>query len=195
MKEHNKPLNPHTSNPNRNVAIRTLSLGTLLIVISMMLSGCNSNMDDLATFVAETKAKYVGQVEALPIITPYETHRYQVENIRDPFRSSISLVKSITREKRKNNGVRPSSVRNKEELEKYPLDSLVMVGIMNNNGQNWAIIKTPDSNIFRVRKGNYIGENNGKILRISESKITLKEIVADGLGGWAERKNNVALSN
>jgi len=169
----------------------------ILIAMSVLLAvGCtNNNMNDLATFVAETKAKYVGQVEALPIITPYETHRYQVANIRDPFKSSVSLVKSISKKRSKSSGVRPSNVRNKEELEKYPLDSLVMVGIMNNNGQNWAIIKTPDNNIYRVRKGNYIGENNGKILNISESKITLKEIVADGLGGWAERRNNVVLSN
>jgi len=180
----------------RALNLRSGVITSAMIATILLFSGCSSNdMTDLTTFVAETKAKYVGQVEALPIITPYETHRYQVTNFRDPFKSSISLVKSISTKKRRSNGVKPSNVRNKEELEKYPLDSLVMVGIINNNGQNWAIVRTPDSNIFRVRRGNYIGENNGKILKISESRILLKEIVADGLGGWAERKNSVTLSN
>ena len=168
-----------------------MALGTILLF-----TGCASNdMSDLSTFIAETKAKYVGQVEALPIITPYENRHYQVANIRDPFKSPVSLVKSISRKKSSNSNVKPSALRNKEELEKFPLDSLSMVGIMNNNGQNWAIIKTPDNNIFRVRKGNYIGVNNGKILNITETQITLTEIVADGLGGWVERRNKVALSN
>ena len=166
-----------------------------ILGITLLVSGCASNdMGDLASFVAETKAKYVGQVEALPIITPYESHRYQVTSVRDPFKIPVAIAKAKSK-KRSSNGVRPSNARNKEELERYPLDSLSMVGIMNNDGQKWAIVKTPDNNVHRVRKGNYLGENNGKILNISESKISLKEIVADGLGGWTSRKNTVALSN
>ena len=69
-----------------------------------------------------------------------------------------------------------------------------MVGVMNNNGQNWAIIKAPDNSIYRVRSGNYMGENHGKIQKITEARIDLKEIVADGQGGWITRSNKVTLS-
>lgn len=149
-------------------------------------------MNDLNQFALETKQKYLGQVEALPAITPYESYHYQSSGKRDPFKASVSLVKTIAL-KAKSNGLKPR-VRNKEDLEKFALESLVMVGIMNNNGQNWAIVKAPDSSIFRVKRGNYMGENNGKILKISESKIDLKEIVPDGLGGWIERKNKLSIS-
>ena len=158
------------------------------------LSSCAKNdVSDLSTFVADVKEKYKGQVEALPVISPYESYRYNVSKARDPFRPSVSLVKEATL-KRSSNGLKPNEVRNKEGLEKYALQSLVMVGIMNNNGQNWAIVKAPDNSIFRVRKGNYMGENNGKITRISESGIDLKEIVPDGRGGWTKRKNKLNLT-
>lgn len=165
-----------------------------LIIATVFTSGCAENdMSDLTQFTVETRQKYLGQVEALPAITPYESYHYQVTDLRDPFKPTVSLVKTIEL-KRRSNGLKPNEVRNKEDLENYALESLVMVGIMNNNGQNWAIIKAPDNNIFRVKKGNYMGENNGKILKISESKISLKEIVKDGLGGWIERKNKLAIS-
>lgn len=168
---------------------------TILFASTIVLAtGCaENNMNDLIQYTQETKQKYMGQVEALPAITPYESYRYQVSEKRDPFKPSISLVKTIAL-KRASNGIKPNAIRNKEDLEKYPLESLVMVGIMNNNGQNWAIVKAPDSSIFRVKKGNYMGENNGKILKITESKIDLKEIVSDGLGGWIERPNKLAIS-
>jgi len=158
------------------------------------LTGCaENNISDLSTFIADVKEKHKGQVEALPVISPYGTHEYTASQLRDPFRPSVSQVKEATL-KRSSNGLKPNQVRNKEALERYTLQSLEMVGIMNNNGQNWAIIKTPDNSVFRVKKGNYIGENNGKISRISESGIDLKEIVADGHGGWIERKNKLSLA-
>jgi len=171
-----------------------ISGAILLASIILLVMGCADNsMSDLNQYALDTKQKYMGKVEALPEIIPYESYHYQVSEKRDPFKPSISLVKTIAL-KRTSNGIKPNTVRNKEDLEKYALETLVMVGIMNNNGQNWAIVKAPDSSIFRVKKGNYMGENNGKILKITESKIDLKEIVQDGLGGWIERPNKLAIS-
>jgi len=174
-------------NTNKLKKFAFISLAALVV------SCAENDMSDLSQFTKETKLKYLGQIEALPAIVPYEGYHYQVEDKRDPFKPSVSLVKTIAL-KRASNGIRPNSIRNKEDLERYGLETLVMVGVMNNNGQNWAIIKAPDNSIFRVKKGNYMGENNGKILKISESKIDLKEIVKDGLGGWIERPNKLAIS-
>ena len=169
-------------------------LAFVLITGSLLGSGCAENdMSDLSQFTIDTRQKYLGKVEVLPAIVPYQSYPYQVENERDPFKPSVSLVKS-TALRKASNGLKPNEVRNKEDLEQYALESLTMVGVMNNNGQNWAIVKAPDSNIYRVKKGNYMGENNGKILKITESKISLKEIVQDGLGGWIERPNKLAIS-
>jgi len=165
-----------------------------VILLFAVLSGCAKNdVSDLKTFVNEVKIKYKGQVEALPAIAPYESHHYSLSKTRDPFRPSVSLVKEATL-KRSSSGLKPNEIRNKEGLEKYALQSLTMVGIMNNDGQNWAIVKAPDNTIYRVRKGNYMGENNGKITRISESGIDLREIVPDGRGGWVKRKNKLSLT-
>jgi len=180
----------------RTIIYMTKQLSGSIILASTILlaAGCaENNMNDLSQYALDTKQKYMGKVEALPAITPYESYHYQVSKERDPFKPSVSLVKTIAL-KRASNGIKPNAVRNKEDLEKYALETLVMVGIMNNNGQNWAIVKAPDSSIFRVKKGNYMGENNGKILKITESKIDLKEIVQDGLGGWIERPNKLAIS-
>lgn len=167
----------------------------IMLFMMVALAGCSQNdMSDLNQFITETKSKYEGQVEPLPVITPYESHSYQAQIQRDPFKPSVAMVKASPPKRPSNNGISPNSVRNKEELERYPLSSLVMVGVLNNDGQNWAIIKAPDSSIYRVRKGNYMGENHGKIIKITESRIDLKEIVADGLGGWIERKNKITLS-
>lgn len=172
----------------------SISKWLLPVIASTTLMSCAQNdVSDLKEFIEQVKVKYTGQVEALPIISPYDSYRYLVTRQRDPFRPSVALVKQV-KIKRRTNGLRPNEVRNKEGLEKYDLQSLFMVGIMNNDGQNWAIVKAPDGTIFRVRKGNYIGENHGKILRITESGVELREIVPDGDGGWANRKNKLNLS-
>ena len=166
----------------------------LYAITTASLAGCGGNdVSDLNAFITEVKVKYKGQVEALPVISPYESYSYSVAQRRDPFHPSVSLVKGATL-KRSSNGLKPNETRNKEGLERYSLESLLMVGIMNNNGHNWAIIEAPDGTIFRVTKGNYMGENNGKITRINESGIDIKEIVADGRGGWTARKNKISLS-
>lgn len=164
------------------------------ILSLLVLGGCSTgNMDDLTQYVQETKAKFKGNIEQLPNVLSYETYRYQSSDLRDPFKPSISLVKTAI-QKRNDNGISPKTGREKESLEAYALDTLNMVGILDNQGETWAIIKAPDGNIYRVRKGNYLGRNHGKILAIHESNIELKEIVPDGLDGWIERPNTISLA-
>lgn len=164
----------------------------LLLVFSSLLAACGGqDVSDLETFIQTTKAKYTGNVESLPEIKPYESYRYHAAS-RDPFKPSVSLVKSISMASR--NGIRPDAKRAKEDLEEYPLETLKMVGAMNNDGLTWGIIKAPDNAIYRVRRGNFIGQNHGKIIKIMENKIELTEIVADGMGGWIERPASVTLS-
>ena len=182
---------------NSKTRLPALAKATGVLILGLGLTACeNYDMSDLNKFVAETQLKYIGKVEPLPVITPYESYTYQPDGKRDPFQPSVALVKVTPEKKRitRKNGPHPNALRNREELEKYPLSTLVMVGVMKNEGDNWAIIKAPDGSIFRVKRGNYMGENHGKILKITEAKIELKEIVSDGDGGWKERKNEVTLS-
>jgi type IV pilus assembly protein PilP len=173
--------------------IKYCRLITLFAVIGS-LAGCGgSDVSDLETYIANSKLKYKGNIEALPQIAPYEVYRYHADGKRDPFKPTVSLVKSLAIN-RIDNGINPDTGRVREELEKYSLDTLHMVGTMLNDGVTWGIIRAPNNAIYRVRKGNYMGQNYGKIVAITETKIELREIVPDGRGGWNEQPNTVKLS-
>ena len=90
-------------------------------------------------------------------------------------------------------GLSPNAQRRKEALEEYPLDSLKMNGTLEAGAQIWAIVAAPDGVVHRVKKGNYVGQNNGKVVNVSEQKMEIREIVPDGLGGWRIRESSVAL--
>ena len=84
--------------------------------------------------------------------------------------------------------------RRREALEAFPLDALKMVGTLAQKDGVWAIIKAPDGLVYRVTRNNYLGQNYGRITKISEDKVELVEIVPDGLGGWQERRASLVLA-
>jgi type IV pilus assembly protein PilP len=92
------------------------------------------------------------------------------------------------------NGIKPDFDRPTEPLEEYPLDSIRMVGTLEQQDNTWALILDTDDTIHRVQTGNYMGQNHGKITRITEFEVELTEIIPDGLGGWVERPAAVAIS-
>ena len=91
-------------------------------------------------------------------------------------------------------GISPVADRPQEPLEEFPLDSLRMVGTLERNEDSWALIKASDDTIHRIKPGNYIGQNHGKIISVNEYAVDLTEIIPDGMGGWMERHASVALS-
>ncbi|MDH5544866.1 MAG: pilus assembly protein PilP [Gammaproteobacteria bacterium] len=178
-------------NSDKQRITRALAIAVLALVLT--LSSCaDEDLSDLQGYVESTKSKYQGTIEPLPAFMPYESYKYHGAQLRDPFKPSVSLVKTISITSR--NGVSPDAKRAREELEKYALESLTMVGVMHNQGLIWGIIKAPDNTIYRVRKGNYMGHNHGRITRIRDTEIKLQEIVSDGSGGWVERPNTLTLS-
>ena len=88
----------------------------------------------------------------------------------------------------------PDLNRRKEALEAFPLESLQMVGTLEQKRVNYALIKTPDKNLYRVKVGNYVGQNFGVISAISDSAVTLKEVIQDSSSGsWTERTSSLQL--
>ena len=171
-------------------------LGLLaMLTAAVLVNGCaRNNMEDLREFVAQEKAKPRGAIDPLPEIKPYETFAYDASGLRDPFEPMDFGQSNLAGAGGGGTGVAPDMNRPKEELEGYPLDSLRMVGILQRNGVTEALIKTQDGTVHRVKTGNYMGQNNGKITRVSEDKVELTEIISDGAGGWLERPASVALS-
>ncbi len=90
-------------------------------------------------------------------------------------------------------GVRPEPGRQKEYLEQFPLDALKLVGELGFGGQTYALIIDPHGLVSRVTVGNYLGQNNGRIVAVTPSEIEISEIVPDGTGGWVERPASLSL--
>jgi len=171
------------------------------LAVLLLASSCGfSDISDLTQWRDEVLARPGGRIEPLPEIKPYEAYTYQSasKGLRDPFQPFYKQPVEPEKQVDQNAGLtaemeRELRNRNREELEKYELDSLKMVGTMNNDGNNWGIIKDPDGNVTRVKVGNYLGRNIGKIVNIYEDKIELREIVKNDQGRWEERPAAIAL--
>jgi type IV pilus assembly protein PilP len=169
----------------------------ILLLVSLVaataLSGCaNPNLDELSGFVAEQKAKPPERIEPLPEIKQIETFIYSDTGRRNPF---VDIYAEQTETASvAGSGIRPDFNRRKEELESYPLDSIRMVGTLEQIGATWGLVKTKEGTVHKVKSGNYMGQNHGRILLISEDRIELTEIVQDGSGGFIERQASLALA-
>lgn len=165
---------------------------SVLIMAATLLFGCGQGMDDLQQYVAEVKARKAAPINKPPTVNPPPLVDYS-EGLKNPFDSS-AFNKVNTDTLTNNTGLSPDPNRTPEYLENYPLDTLRMVGTMSQEAALWALIKTPDATIQRVSVGNYIGQNYGKIVQVSETRIDLSEIIPDGFGGWMKRATSIALS-
>ena len=159
---------------------------------AILLAGCTSgNHEDLVEFIDDNKRRPPGKIKEPPKIEPYEAFTYDAYRLRSPFDRPVSVA--IQQQQRSaSNNVKPDLARQKERLEQYDLSTLSMVGTLRKNGTLWALISDPDGSIDRIREGNYIGRNHGKVIDLDDNKIELLEIVASGTG-WLERPNILEL--
>ncbi len=169
-------------------------IATTGLLVSSIVACAGNNTEDLRSYVDSVKSRQTARVEPLPEFSPFETHLYQAMDTRDPFTPpSFSTPKSQVAQA-SNGGISPDFNRPREPLESEPLDGLRMVGTLGRDGSSWALVRMSDSTIHRVKPGNYMGQNYGKIVSITESEVEVTEIVPDGLGGWIERQASLALS-
>jgi len=162
----------------------------LVAVLGLGLSACGGDMDDLDRYINKVKAEPGGRIEPLPEITPYEVFAYiaDEQGVRSPFVPDTPQASGSAA-----GGTRPDPDRIREFLEDFPLDTLGMVGTLNIGDTLYGLVQTSDGLIHRVVPGNYVGQNDGRITEISESEITLVEIISDGIGGYIERDAAVGL--
>ncbi|OOZ42290.1 hypothetical protein BOW53_00145 [Solemya pervernicosa gill symbiont] len=168
-------------------------LWMMALLSFFLLSGCtNNNMPELRNYAENIKARPGGAIEPLPQPKPYETFSYNAFEMRSPFQPEVEKEPEISTNI--NNGISPDPNRPRETLEAFSLDTLRMVGTLQQQSQLWALIKASDGTIHRVHKGNYLGRNHGKIIGVNDDSIELTEIAPDGLGAWVERPASLALS-
>jgi len=166
-----------------------------LAVMTMGLTACSGNNADLTDYIDKVKQRKKVSIKPLPEFKPYETYAYQSDEAggRDPFKRFFG-IESKSQQAGSESGLSPDSNRRKEALEEFPLDTLRMVGILQQQEDIWAVMEASDGTIHRVQRGNYMGQNHGKIVSVGEDKIQLVEIVPNGQGGWMERPAKIALS-
>lgn len=159
-----------------------------MLVAVVMLAGCGGEShQDLRSWMAEQGKGARGKLEPLPQIKPYDPFAYNAFDLPDPFKPrKIEPTKGTSK-------LAPDLGRRKEPLESYPLESLAMVGTLEKNKTVYALVRTPDKDVYQVRAGNYMGQNFGVVTGIGEGDLKLKELVQDGSGDWTERSSTLQL--
>ena len=156
----------------------------------LLLTGCSQGVSDLEAFVNETLQKPAAKsIPPIPQLKPYAPFTYTAFDSRDPFSAPEYIEEKV------DNGIRPDSNRSKEPLEAFPLDGLGMMGVIERDGRQEALVSAPDGTIHTVIVGNYLGQNFGKITAIEETKIDLIEILPDGNGGWMEKPATIIMKD
>lgn len=172
-----------------NVCLRLF----LSVAILALVSSCGDDgMQDLRQFVKKVKAREPGRIEPLPEIKQIETFVYIPGDRRNPFLPTQAAEPEEMAAAA--DGLAPNPNRRKEELERFPLDSIRMVGTVDLNETVWGLVKTKDKTIYRIKVGNYMGMNHGQVTSITEGKIELTEIVPKKPNGFMERAASVSLS-
>jgi len=158
------------------------------VLAGLAAAGCSSGQSDLQKWIDDTKKKPGGRIQALPEVKPYETYTYSAAKLRSPFQPQGPGGAGQA-------SLRPSIRRNREFLEGFSLDTLKMVGTFKVGSNFYGLVQSKDGLVHKVQPGNYLGQNDGKVTEISGGKISLVEIVPDGLGGYIERPASLALAN
>lgn len=156
----------------------------------LALASCSGEQhSDLRQFVKDSDSLPRGRIPPLPEVKPYEPFEYAAFDLVDPFVArKIEPPKSAKGDPRL-----PDPNRRKGPLESFPLENLKMVGTLSQKREVFALIKTPDNNLYRVRAGDFMGQNFGRITDITESAVKLKELIQDSGNDWKEEERLLLL--
>ena len=169
---------------------QTSGIGLIgILLAALVAAGCSRGQSDLQSWIEATKKKPGGRIQPLPEVKPYETYVYSAANLRSPFQPLGPNAGNGQASAQRN------SRRNREFLEGFSLDTLKMVGTFKVGGNFYGLVQSKDGLVHKVQPGNYLGQNDGKVTEITGGRISLVEIIPDGLGGYIERPASLALAN
>jgi len=163
-----------------------------LVGVVLNLAGCSGNDDELQAWMEQQRHEVQPSVKPLSPPQKFNPQAYAGMEGVEPF-SAQKFTGVLKQEARQpNSAVAAELNRRKEPLEAFPLDSVAMVGSVNRKGVPFALLKV-DNLLYQVKVGEYLGQNYGKITRIAETEINLREIVQDAAGEWIERPTTLQL--
>ena len=165
----------------------------LLVGIAVFgLTACGGEQDELTQWMDQQRREVKPNVEPIAAPKQFVPQPYVALSGFEPF-SNQKLTVALKQEARQPNSLLSAEInRRKEPLEAYPLDSMSMVGSVVRGGRQYALLRV-DNLLYQVKPGDYIGQNYGKITKISETDVALREIVQDAAGEWIERTSALQL--
>ena len=168
----------------------------VLAAFVLTLAGCSaSGADELRQWMADQKSQTRPKIAPISEPKQFQPESYTQVTAIEPF-SNQKLTQALKRESTQSasNGalISPELARRKEALEAFPLDTMVLVGSLVKAGQHVALVKV-ENLLYQVRLGNYLGQNYGRVMKIAETEVTLREIVQDAAGEWIERTATLQL--
>ena len=167
---------------------------TVLAVV--VLAGCDSSgHEEVQEWMREQRAQTRARIEPIPEPKKFTPQAYTQEAAVEPF-SNQKLARALRSESQQSSTsaalLAPELSRRKEPLESFPLDTMTMVGSLVKQGQPVALVKV-DNLLYQVRPGNYLGQNYGRITKVTETEVVLRELVQDAAGEWVERNATLQL--
>ena len=172
--------------------MRHVKVAAISLVCLGALAGCSASFDDVQSQMEAIRQKPRGKVEPPPEFTPMPTFTYAAHQLRSPFAPPMNAEQLQLNSGKK---VEPDLSRPQEYLERFNLESLRLRGTLQKpGGPLFALIEDGNGGVQRVKVGNYLGKNQGKIVDITPTQISIVEIVPDGRDGWVERPRSLTLS-
>jgi type IV pilus assembly protein PilP len=180
------------SGPRRRGAAKTTSVALAALAGLATLAGCSPEHEELQQWMEQQRREVKPSIEPLQAPKPFEAEPYREAQGVDPY-SPQKLTVAIKQEARQPNSLLSTELnRRKEPLESYPLDSMRMVGSVTRERQPVALLRV-DNLLYQVAVGDYLGQNYGRVTRIDETGVVLREIVQDAAGEWIERSASLQL--
>jgi type IV pilus assembly protein PilP len=173
-------------------ALRPLSRLWPVLLASGLLLGCTADHGELQLWMDQQRREVKPNVPPLTPPKKFDPQPYAASDAVDPF-STQKLAVALKRDERAPSSLLAAELkRRKEPLEAYPLDSMSMVGSLNKQGMPYALLRV-EGLLYQVKAGDYLGQNYGRILKVSETELVLREVVQDAAGEWIERNTSLQL--
>jgi len=168
------------------------SKSLLLALMVALLMGCQANDESLTDFIREVETQARRDVEKLKPAEPYVAIAYEPKVQRSPFELPREATIATQPVARKDCWQPPSRSRT-GKLEKFPLSQLRLKGVIGMGNTVSGLVQAPNGTVYKVKPGEYIGRNNGKVTHVSHTYLLINETLPDGLGCWQKRKVKLAL--
>lgn len=164
----------------------------IFVAVVAGLAGCGTGNDfqDLQAYMDEVRARPKGSIEPLPIFQPYEAFTYSASLLRSPFQPPLKI--ELAQRQKGSKDIKPDENRVRQYLEGFNIEIFEMVGTLSNETGMYALVSGAGG-VHRLKVGDYLGRNYGRVVNIGESAIEVVEIVPDGEGGWLERPRTLTL--